>query len=141
MTTSDDVFTLVDLFLLVKISRPLRRALCWCIPKPTPRFHATLSSDFHSSGARLRRHTTAGGSNTAKWCCQPYGDLVVKAKSVSNQDECAKLYHPAPVIFKDQMPRYAIAHAAQLKPKRQEVIDYKLSALRRHTICGVEIKE
>jgi hypothetical protein len=65
MTTSDDVFTLVDLFLLVKISSPLRGALSWCIPKATPRFHAALSSDFHLPGASLRRHTTTGGGSTA----------------------------------------------------------------------------
>jgi len=141
MTTSDDVFTLVDLFLLVKISSPLRGALSWCIPKATPRFHATLSSNFQFPGARLRRHTTADGSYPAKWCYQPYDDLVVKVKSVCNQDERAKLYRQAQVIFKEQAPWYTIAHAVQLKPMRKEVIDYKLSPFGRHTFCGVDIKE
>jgi dipeptide transport system substrate-binding protein len=66
---------------------------------------------------------------------------VVKAKSVSNQDERAKLYRQAQVIFKEQAPWYTIAHAVQLKPMRKEVIDYKLSPFGRHTFCGVDIKE
>ncbi len=66
---------------------------------------------------------------------------MVKAKSVSNQDERAKLYRQAQVIFKEQAPWYTIAHAVQLKPMRKEVIDYKLSPFGRHTFCGVDIKE
>jgi dipeptide transport system substrate-binding protein len=66
---------------------------------------------------------------------------VVKVKSVSNQDERAKLYRQAQVIFKEQAPWYTIAHAVQLKPMRKEVIDYKLSPFGRHTFCGVDIKE
>jgi dipeptide transport system substrate-binding protein len=82
-----------------------------------------------------------GGGNTAKWCYQPYDDLVVKAKSISSQDERAKLYRQAQVIFKEQAPWFTIAHAVQLKPMRKEVIDYKLSPFGRHTFYGVDIKE
>ena len=65
---------------------------------------------------------------------------MVKVKSVSTQDERAKLNRQAQVIFKELAPWYTIAHAAQLKPMRQEVIDYKLSPFWRHTLCGVDIK-
>jgi dipeptide transport system substrate-binding protein len=66
---------------------------------------------------------------------------VVKAKSVSSQDERAKLNRQAQVIFKELAPWYTIDHAVQLKPMRKEVIDYKLSPFGRHTFYGVDIKE
>lgn len=66
---------------------------------------------------------------------------MVKVKSVSNQDERAKLHRQAQVIVGEHAPWYTIAHAAQLKPMRKEVIDYKLSPFGRHTFYGVDIKE
>jgi dipeptide transport system substrate-binding protein len=52
----------------------------------------------------------------AKFCYQPFEDLVVKAKVVTNQTERTKLYEKAQVIFKEQAPWFTIAHAVQLKP-------------------------
>ncbi len=65
----------------------------------------------------------------------------MKAKTVSNQAERAKLYEKAQVIFKEQAPWMTIAHAVQLGPIRKEVIDYRLSPFGRHTFYGVDIKE
>ena len=81
-----------------------------------------------------------GGGNVAKWCYQPYNELVVKAKTISKQAERAELYKQAQVIFKEQIPWFTIAHAVQLKPVRNEVIDFKLSPFGRHTFYGVDIK-
>ena len=81
------------------------------------------------------------GSNIAKFCHQPFDELVVKAKSVSDQTQRADLYKKAQVIFKEQAPWFTIAHAVQLKPVRKEVIDFKLSPFGRHTFYGVDIKE
>jgi dipeptide transport system substrate-binding protein len=80
------------------------------------------------------------GSNVAKFCYQPFEDLVQKAKVVSNVAERTKLYEKAQVIFKEQAPWFTIAHAVQLKPVRKEVIDFKLSPFGRHTFYGVDIK-
>ena len=80
------------------------------------------------------------GSNIAKFCYQPYEDLVVKAKTVTDQAERAELYKKAQVIFKEQAPWFTIAHAVQLKPVRKEVIDFKLSPFGRHNFYGVDIK-
>jgi dipeptide transport system substrate-binding protein len=66
---------------------------------------------------------------------------VVKAKSVSSQDERAKLNRQAQVTVGEHAPWYTIDHAVQLKPMRKEVIDYKLSPFRRRTLYGVDIKE
>ena len=81
-----------------------------------------------------------GGGNVAKWCNKDFQDLVVKAKSATDQAERTKLYEQAQVIFKEQAPWFTIAHAVQLKPVRKEVIDFKLSPFARHTFYGVDIK-
>jgi dipeptide transport system substrate-binding protein len=83
----------------------------------------------------------SNGSNVAKFCYQPYEDLVQKAKTTSGQAARTPLYERAQVIFKEQAPWFTIAHAVQLKPVRKEVIDYKLSPFGRHTFYGVDIKE
>ena len=80
------------------------------------------------------------GSNVAKFCYQPFEDLIKKAKVVSNPAERTKLYEKAQTIFKEQAPWFTIAHAVQLKPVRKEVIDFKLSPFGRHTFYGVDIK-
>jgi len=80
------------------------------------------------------------GSNIAKFCYQPFEDLVLKAKSVSDQAERTKLYEQAQVIFKEQAPWFTIAHSVQLKPVRKEVVDFKLSPFGRHTFYGVDLK-
>ncbi|MEY4155506.1 MAG: hypothetical protein RJB64_227 [Pseudomonadota bacterium] len=79
------------------------------------------------------------GSNVAKFCYQPFEDLIQKAKVVSNPAERAKLYEKAQVIFKEQAPWFTIAHAVQLKPVRKEVIDFKLSPFGRHSFYGVDM--
>jgi len=80
------------------------------------------------------------GSNIAKFCYQPFEDLVQKAKTVSDQAERTKLYEQAQVIFKEQAPWFTIAHSVQLKPVRKEVVGFKLSPFGRHTFYGVDIK-
>ena len=80
------------------------------------------------------------GSNVAKFCYQPYEDLVSKAKLVTNVAERTKLYEQAQVIFKEQAPWFTIAHAVQLKPVRKEVVGFKLSPFARHTFYGVDLK-
>ena len=81
------------------------------------------------------------GSNVAKFCYKPFEDLISKAKVESNQAARSKLYEKAQVVFKEQAPWFTIAHAVQIKPMRNEVIDFKLSPFGRHTFYGVDIKE
>jgi len=80
------------------------------------------------------------GSNIAKFCYQPFEDLVQKAKHVSDQAERTTLYEQAQVIFKQQAPWFTIAHSVQLKPVRKEVVGFKLSPFGRHTFYGVDIQ-
>ena len=81
------------------------------------------------------------GSNVAKFCYQPFEDVVLKAKTLSDKKQRTDLYQKAQVIFKEQSPWLTIAHAVQLKPVRKEVVDFKLSPFGRHTFYGVDIKE
>jgi dipeptide transport system substrate-binding protein len=81
----------------------------------------------------------SNGSNVAKFCYQPFEDLIQKAKVVSNPAERAKLYEKAQVIFKEQAPWFTIAHAVQIKPVRKEVIGFKLSPFGRHSFYGVDM--
>src|SRR3990167_6921868 len=83
---------------------------------------------------------SASGSNIAKFCYQPYEDVVLKAKTVTSLAERTKLYEQAQVIFKEQAPWFTIAHAVQIKPMRKNVIDYKNSPFGRHNFYGVDIK-
>lgn len=64
-------------------------------------------------------------ADLAKFCYQPFENLLQKATVVSNPAERTKLYEKAQVIFKEQAPWFTIAHAAQLKPVRKEVVDFK----------------
>jgi len=81
----------------------------------------------------------SNGSNVAKFCYQPFEDLIQKAKVTSNQAERTKLYEKAQVIFKEQAPWFTIAHAVALKPVRKEVVDFKISPFGTHVFYGVDI--
>lgn len=83
----------------------------------------------------------SNGSNVAKFCYQPFDDLVLKAKQVTNPAERTKLYEKAQVVFKEQAPWFTIAHAVQIAPVRNEVVDFKLSPFARHTFYGVDMKK
>jgi dipeptide transport system substrate-binding protein len=80
------------------------------------------------------------GSNIAKFCHQPFEELVNQAKTISDQEKRAELYRKAQVIFKEEAPWFTIAHAVQLKPVRKEVVDFKLSPFGRHNFYGVDLK-
>ena len=80
------------------------------------------------------------GSNVAKFCYQPYEEVVSKAKVVTSIAERTKLYEQAQHIFKEQAPWFTIAHAVQIKPIRKEVLDFRLSPFGRHTFYGVDMR-
>jgi dipeptide transport system substrate-binding protein len=84
---------------------------------------------------------SASGSNVAKFCHQPYEDLVLRAKTVTSPAERTKLYQQAQVIFKEQAPWFTIAHAVQLTPVSKKVIDFKNSPFGRYSFYGVDLKE
>jgi dipeptide transport system substrate-binding protein len=66
--------------------------------------------------------------------------LITQAVRINDEAKRTELYEKAQVIFKEQAPWFTIAHAVQLKPVRNEVVDFKLSPFGRHTFYGVDIK-
>ncbi|MCC0039894.1 MAG: ABC transporter substrate-binding protein [Brucellaceae bacterium] len=82
-----------------------------------------------------------GGSNRAQWCNEEFNDLVQKAKTLSSQDERAKLYEEAQVVFKREAPWATIAHSVVFMPMRKEVTGYKMDPLGGHAFEGVDIAE
>ncbi len=82
-----------------------------------------------------------GGSNRARWCYQPFEDLIQKAKTVSDMDERTALYEEAQVIFKEQAPWVTIAHSVVFKPVRPEVEGFKIDPFGGHVFYGVDLKE
>ena len=82
-----------------------------------------------------------GNSNRAQWCYEPFNDLIMQAKLVSDQDERTKLYEQAQVVFKEQAPWATIAHSLVYKAVRNEVQDFKIDPFGGHIFNGVSIAE
>ncbi|PLS20837.1 ABC transporter substrate-binding protein [Neptunicoccus cionae] len=82
-----------------------------------------------------------GKSNRAQWCNEEFDALIQKAKSESSQEERAKLYEEAQVIFKDQAPWATIAHSVVYMPMRPEVEGYVVHPLGSHIFNEVGLSE
>jgi dipeptide transport system substrate-binding protein len=82
----------------------------------------------------------SGGSNVAKFCHKPFDDLVVKAKTVSDQAERTKLYEQAQVVFKREAPWVPMAHSVVYQPMLQNVEGFKMSPLGTVQFYGVSLK-
>ncbi len=81
------------------------------------------------------------GSNYAKWCYQPYEELVNKAQQTADQNERIKLYQQAQEIFHEQSPWIPIAHSKSFQPIRADVTGFKMSPLNRNSFKDVDLKE
>lgn len=81
-----------------------------------------------------------GGSNRAQWCNEEFNDLIMKAKSGS-QEERTKLYEEAQVVFKREAPWATIAHSVVYMPMSTKVTGYKMDPLGGHIFSGVDISE
>jgi dipeptide transport system substrate-binding protein len=80
------------------------------------------------------------GTNRARWCYQPFDDLLVKAKQISDVAERTKLYEQAQVIFKEEAPWVTIAHSIVFVPVRKEVVGFKIDPLGIHRFYGVDLQ-
>ena len=86
------------------------------------------------SGAR------AGGQNITKWCNKEYDDLLIKARSLANQAERAKIYEQMQVIAKEEAPDLTLAHSIVYEAMRKEVEGFKQGPLGSHHFKGVDVK-
>lgn len=66
------------------------------------------------------------GNNTARWCNKEFNDLVVQARSVTDQKKRTDLYKKAQRIFKEQAPWVTIAHAKVFRVMDKKVKNFKI---------------
>ena len=81
------------------------------------------------------------GQNLSKWCDATFNADMMKARSLTNQDERAAIYKEMQKIHHDQLPWLNIAHSTVFEPVRKEVSGYKISPLGAHEFQDVDIKE
>ena len=82
-----------------------------------------------------------GSANRARWCYQPFEDLIQKAKRTADVKERTRLYEQAQVVFKEQAPWVTIAHSVVFQPVRKEVVDFRIDPFGGNIFYGVDIKE
>jgi dipeptide transport system substrate-binding protein len=80
------------------------------------------------------------GANRARWCHEPFDDLLKKAKLTTDIAERTRLYKQAQVIFKEEAPWFTIAHSKVSMPMSNRVVDYKIDPFGGHVFYGVDLK-
>jgi dipeptide transport system substrate-binding protein len=80
-----------------------------------------------------------GGANRARWCHEPFDDLLVQAKQTTDVAERTRLYEEAQVIFKEEAPWVTVAHSIVFKPVRKEVVDFRIDPFGGHVFYGVDL--
>lgn len=85
--------------------------------------------------------STQGGSNSSKWCYQPFEKLIVAARAEPDQGKRTALYLQAQQMMHDQMPAVMIAHSTIFEPVRKEVSGYDIDPFGKHIFYPVDIKE
>ncbi|NHR04962.1 ABC transporter substrate-binding protein [Chromobacterium haemolyticum] len=80
------------------------------------------------------------GSNYSRYCDKEFDTLVVKARTLNDQAERAKLYSQAQTIFKRDLPWTTIAHSIVNQPMRKEVNGFKISPFGDYEFTGVSVK-
>ena len=89
--------------------------------------------------ARLPGRESAA-NNIPKWCNAEFNDLLVKARTVPDQAERAKLYQRMQEIQHEEPPELLLAHSIVYEATRANVKGYKQSPLGTHAFEGVDIQ-
>jgi len=82
-----------------------------------------------------------GGSNSAKWCYQPFDKLIAEAKAITDQSQRTALYTQAQQMMHDQMPAVMIAHSTIFEPVRKEIVGYEIDPFGKHIFYQVDLKK
>jgi dipeptide transport system substrate-binding protein len=82
----------------------------------------------------------AGENNIPKWCNTEFNDLLVKARTVADQSERAKIYQRMQEIEHDEAPELLIAHSIVYEATRANVTGYKQNPLGTHAFEGVGLE-
>ncbi len=81
------------------------------------------------------------GTNRARWCHQPFEDLIQAAKRTADVAERTSLYEQAQVISKEEAPWVTIAHSRVFEPISSRVSDFRIDPFGGHVFYGVDIQE
>ncbi len=81
------------------------------------------------------------GANRARWCHDPFNDLLLEAKRTIDVAERTRLYEEAQVIFKEEAPWITIAHSVVYMPMRNEVQGYRIDPFGGHEFYAVSLAE
>lgn len=81
-----------------------------------------------------------GGSNSAKWCYQPFDKIIAEAKSITDRQKREALYLQAQQMMHDQMPAVMIAHSTIFEPVRKNVSGYEIDPFGKHIFYQVDIR-
>ena len=81
------------------------------------------------------------GTNRARWCYEPFNDLLIEAKRTTDVAERTALYEEAQVIFKEQAPWVTVAHSVVYKPMRNEVQGFRIDPFGGHIFYEVSLAE
>ncbi|MGK7286035.1 ABC transporter substrate-binding protein [Buttiauxella agrestis] len=81
-----------------------------------------------------------GGSNSAKWCYQPFDKLILEARASGDHEKRVELYKEAQQMMHDQMPAVMIAHSTIFEPVRKEVTGYEVDPFGKHIFYQVDVK-
>ncbi|MGI9336538.1 MAG: ABC transporter substrate-binding protein [Gammaproteobacteria bacterium] len=79
-------------------------------------------------------------ANRARWCHEPFDDLLEQAKQVADVAKRTEMYERAQLIFKEEAPWVTIAHSVVFKPVRNEVVDFRVDPFGGHVFYGVDLK-
>ncbi|MBP2171508.1 dipeptide transport system substrate-binding protein [Erwinia toletana] len=84
--------------------------------------------------------SAAGGSNSAKWCYQPFEKLITAARAEQDHNKRIALYQQAQQVMHDQAPAVMIAHSTIFEPVRKEVSGYEIDPFGKHIFYQVDMK-
>ena len=90
-------------------------------------------------GVLLSCAAAKDGTNRARWCHQPFDQLITQAVRINDEAKRTELYEQAQVIFKEQAPWITIAHSIVFMPVRKEVVGYKIDPFGGHEFYGVDL--
>jgi dipeptide transport system substrate-binding protein len=82
-----------------------------------------------------------GGSNSSKWCYQPFDKIIAEAKTITDHDKRVALYKEAQQMMHDQMPAVMIAHSTIFEPVRNNVKGYEVDPFGKHIFYQVDINK
>jgi dipeptide transport system substrate-binding protein len=81
------------------------------------------------------------GQNISKWCDVKFNELMLKARTLSEQPDREAIYKEMQKIHHDGVAWINIAHSTVFEPTRKSVSGYKISPFGAHEFQDVDVAE